>query len=162
MKRSSAPSVLYSKLCPEPPSEKKRKKEEGEKVNHLDRFRIPDGSEKEEDSEEKAKGLLEQLEKQSVGNENLPPAENRTLNPDDEYAYYYICFFTELDDKKRRSGDGLLEVKYSTCILYDMNSKQLVKIQIVRTPYTEGDRIGQQRVAIKTQKKKELFLCEGQ
>ena len=166
MKRSRAPSVVFKTTSPSVVPQT-------DGVNHLDWYKQQS---KENDGqplsteaavarfgERITRGKLKEGKEEQ---DDLPPTRNIFFDIDEDgKKVYFICHFVEVDghSNAKNDGDGLLELTYEAIHFYDMNSKLLSKSKLHRTTYERGDgRHGQQRVALNTQRRKELFLCEGQ
>ena len=168
MKRSRAPSVVFK--ANNTSSSVDLERPEG--VNHLDWYKNP-AKENEEPTlsteaavarfgERLTRGRLKEAKEEE---NELPPTRNIYFDVDEEKKVYFICHFVEVDNHSnaKSNGDGLLDLTYEAVHFYDMNSKLLSKARLHRTTYERGDaRHGQQRVALNTQRRKELFFCEGQ
>ena len=167
MKRSRAPSVVFKAN-----NSSSEFDEVPEGVNHLDWYKNP-SKENEEPAmsteaavaqfgERLTRGRLKEAKEEQS---DLPPVRNIYFDPNEDKKVYHICHFVEVDShaKAKSNGDGLLDITYDSIHFYDMNSKLLSKARLHRTVYERGDaRHGEQRVALNTQRRKELFICEGQ
>ena len=160
MRRSHAPSSLF-RSCGASPSLIVGNKN-GEKTNHLELYKIPESTK--ENTAFNGSNLSKRLRNFKRKKEVSSKSKNIYIEEGDNTKIFFICHYFDVDGKSNKCGDGLLEVSFSNILLFDMNSKAVAKAQIIRSEIRneEGENVREQRIALKTRKKREIYLSAGE